>query len=91
MFAKLNKLRSDHDKAMAKLQEAQKKVDELSERVKQAEVDEVVSIANEFKLTPEKLYEMVKGKSETAVIKDVAHNKPFNPVTTVKKDEEEII
>ena len=69
----------------------QKKVDELSERVKQAEVDEVISIANEFKLTPEKLYEMVKGKSETEVIKDVVHNKPFNPVTTVKKDEEEII
>ncbi len=91
MFAKLNKLRSDHDKALAKLQEAQKKVDELSERVKQAEVDEVISIANEFKLTPEKLYEMVKGKSETAVIKDVAHNKTFNPVTIVTKDKEEDI
>ena len=68
MFAKLNKLRSDHEKALMKLQEAQKKVDELSERVKQAEVDEVISIANEFKLTPEKLYEMVKGNSETEVI-----------------------
>ncbi len=89
MFAKLNKLRADHEKALAKLADAQKKVEEITAKVKQAEVDEVVNIAETYKLTPEKLFELVKGKTEDEGIKDVVTNKSYSPVETKTKNEDE--
>ena len=91
MFAKLNKLRSDHEKALLKLEEAKRKVEEISAKVKEAELSEVVSIAEQYRLTPEKLYEMVKAKETNEVIKDVVTNKAYSPAVTAttKKEEEE--
>ncbi|MBR1643557.1 MAG: DUF4315 family protein [Butyrivibrio sp.] len=66
VFGKLNKLRAEHKKALQKLNEAQKKVDEAAARVKEAENMEILSFIDEKKITPEQLYELVNGKENTS-------------------------
>ena len=66
VFVKLNKLRAEHKKALQKLNEAQKKVDEAAARVKEAENMEILSFIDEKKITPEQLYELVNGKENTS-------------------------
>ena len=66
VFRKLNKLRAEHKKALQKLNEAQKKVDEAAARVKEAENMEILSFIDEKKITPEQLYELVNGKENTS-------------------------
>ena len=59
VFGKLNRLRAEHEKALQKLAEAQKKVDETAEKVKEGEAIEVLNIVAEKKLSPEQLYELI--------------------------------
>ena len=66
VFGKLNKLRAEHKRALQKLNEAQKKVDEVAARVKEAENMEILSFIDEKKITPEQLYELVNGKENTS-------------------------
>ena len=66
VFGKLNKLHVEHKKALQKLNEAQKKVDEAAARVKEAENMEILSFIDEKKITPEQLYELVNGKENTS-------------------------
>lgn len=62
VFGKLNRLRAEHEKALQKLAEAQKKVDETAEKVKEGEATEVLNIVAEKKLSPEQLYELINAK-----------------------------
>ncbi|MBE5837985.1 DUF4315 family protein [Butyrivibrio sp.] len=62
MFAKLDRLRAEHKKALQKLEEAQKKVDETAARVKEEEATEVLNIVADMNWTPEQLSEFVKQK-----------------------------
>lgn len=66
VFGKLNRLRAEHKKALDKLAEAQKKVDETAAKVKEGEATEILAIAAEKKLTPEQFYELVNGKENTS-------------------------
>ena len=66
VFGKLNKIRAEHKKALQKLNEVQKKVDEAAARVKEAENMEILSFIDEKKITPEQLYELVNGKENTS-------------------------
>ena len=69
VFGKLNRLRAEHEKALQKLAEAQKKVDETAEKVKEGEATEVLNIVAEKKLSPEQLYELInatQNKNDTS-------------------------
>ena len=69
VFGKLNRLRAEHEKALQKLAEAQKKVDETAEKVKEGEAIEVLNIVAEKKLSPEQLYELInatQNKTDTS-------------------------
>lgn len=69
VFGKLNRLRAEHEKALQKLAEAQKKVDETAEKVKEGEATEVLNIVAEKKLSPEQLYELInatQNKTDTS-------------------------
>ena len=82
MFAKLDRLRAEHEKALKKLEEAQKKVDETAEEVKAGEATEVLNIVAELKWTPEQLSDFIKNnkdKNHNSFAKD-AFNKGFGKI-----------
>jgi len=60
MFAKLDRLRAEHERAKKRLEEAQKKVDETAAKVKEGEATEVLNIVAEMNWTPEQLSDFIK-------------------------------
>jgi len=60
MFAKLDRLRAEHERALKRLEEARKKVDETAEKVKAGEATEVLNIVAEMNWTPEQLADFIK-------------------------------
>ena len=64
MFTKLDRLRAEHGKALKKLEEAQRKVDETAEKVKAGEATEILNIVAEMNWTPEQLAEFIDKNKE---------------------------
>ncbi|MBQ3795982.1 MAG: DUF4315 family protein [Butyrivibrio sp.] len=64
MFARLDRLRAEHEKALKKLEDAQKKVEETAAKVKEGEATEVLSIVAEMNWTPEQLADFIKENEE---------------------------
>ena len=59
MFAKLDKLRTDLQKAIDKRNEADEKVRQLEERLKQEEAEQIVADVNSCNMSPEQLNEFL--------------------------------
>ncbi len=58
MFEKLFRLRAEYNKSEIRLLEAQKKFDEVSARLKEAEQTEILNLVYSQKLTPEELADL---------------------------------
>ena len=85
MFAKLDKLRADHEKALKKLEEAQLKVDETAARVKEGEATEILTMITEkMKWTPEQLADFI---SKQEADKKSVSSSAFNYVPEKKNDQ----
>lgn len=89
VFGKLNRLRAEHERALQKLAEAQKKVDETAEKVKAGEATEVLNIVAEKKLSPEQLYELLSGKDSADVAIQMAEDAKNNTSKNIDKEIEE--
>ena len=60
MYAKLDKLREDLQKAIAKRDEAEKKVKQLQAKLKEEENQQIVSDVASYNLTPEQLAQFLQ-------------------------------
>ena len=89
MYAKLDRLRAEHNKALKKLEEAKKKVEETAEKVREGEATEVLSIVAELKWTPEQLSDFIKenkDKKNNSFVDTSFHNK-FGKVDSQESEE----
>ena len=60
MYARLDKLREDLQKAIAKRDEAEKKVKQLQAKLKEEENQQIVSDVASYNLTPEQLAQFLQ-------------------------------
>ena len=60
MYARLDKLREDLQKAIAKRDEAEKKVKQLQAKLKEEENQQIVSDVASYNLTPEQLAQLLQ-------------------------------
>ena len=59
MFERLNRLRSEHERARKRLEEAQAKLDEAAAKLKAEEESSILGIVETLDLTPEQLAEFL--------------------------------
>jgi hypothetical protein len=85
MFEKLFRLRAEYNKSEIRLLEAQKKFDEVSARLKEAEQTEILNLVYSQKLTPEELADLFGIDGKVSV--PTAESKGKEP----KKETEEVI
>ena len=69
MFEKLNRLRTEYEKAKVKFEEAKVKVEETAAKLKAEEATSILGMVEELSFTPEQLAEFlgVADKPKTAV------------------------
>lgn len=93
MYAKLDKLRADLDKAIMKRNDAEKKVKQLEAKLKEEENQQIVSDVASYNLSPEQLAQFLQlansGKLQEMLNGQVSMPEPGNISTTEKEMAEE--
>jgi hypothetical protein len=93
MYAKLDKLRADLDKAIMKRNDAEKKVKQLEAKLKEEENQQIVSDVASYNLSPEQLAQFLRlansGKLQEMLNGQVSMPEPVNMSTTEKEMAEE--
>ena len=86
MYEKLDKIRADLERAKKKRAEADAKVKQLEQKLKEAENTQILADVGALKLTPEQLAQFLQMAASGQL--PVAHGNPVADVTPVSATEE---